>query len=230
MPMEESRPRFVEAAEMIIEGLNPDTANTMANSTSSPAPPSARAPTRTFKGRTYAAAVSPESAEIMAKLGVGLLIIPQKPWDHVARAGRIPGIVPARQRLRRAGGRSPRAGPVVDESEERAYEMAKKYIGGYWHSVLVALRVCRRPSEDHQGRRILRQVAENLQKQGDDAATEFFLGLQVWARRRCATRDRRHFQQGRLRQFRRRFQVCRHAEGHWRSQYAPVRQRRICRN
>src|SRR5208282_6892200 len=41
-------------------------------------------PARSFRGRSYAAAVSPESMPIMAKLGVGLLIIPQKPWDQVA--------------------------------------------------------------------------------------------------------------------------------------------------
>src|SRR5260221_11450868 len=40
-------------------------------------------PARSFKGRTYAAAVSPESMPIMAKLGVGLLVIPQKPWEAV---------------------------------------------------------------------------------------------------------------------------------------------------
>src|SRR5438876_516657 len=42
-------------------------------------------PFKSFRGRTYAAAVSPESSVIMAKLGIGLLIIPQKPWDMVAK-------------------------------------------------------------------------------------------------------------------------------------------------
>ena len=42
-------------------------------------------PFKSFKGRTYAAAVSPESSEIMAKLGIGLLIIPQKPWEAVTK-------------------------------------------------------------------------------------------------------------------------------------------------
>jgi alkanesulfonate monooxygenase SsuD/methylene tetrahydromethanopterin reductase-like flavin-dependent oxidoreductase (luciferase family) len=42
-------------------------------------------PTKSFRGRTYAAAVSPESARIMAELGVGILIIPQKPWHEVAK-------------------------------------------------------------------------------------------------------------------------------------------------
>src|SRR5262245_552998 len=41
-------------------------------------------PFKSFRGRTYAAAVSPESSQIMARLGIGILIIPQKPWDVVA--------------------------------------------------------------------------------------------------------------------------------------------------
>src|SRR2546428_13868815 len=43
------------------------------------------APFKSFRGRTYAAAVSPESLPIMARLGVGILIIPQKPWKEVAK-------------------------------------------------------------------------------------------------------------------------------------------------
>ena len=42
------------------------------------------APRGSFRGRTFAAAVSPESSRVMAELGIGILIIPQKPWEHVA--------------------------------------------------------------------------------------------------------------------------------------------------
>ena len=49
---------------------------------------SARDPFKSFRGRTYAAAVSPESSQIMAQLGIGILIIPQKPWDVVADGAR----------------------------------------------------------------------------------------------------------------------------------------------
>jgi hypothetical protein len=41
--------------------------------------------TSVVMGGSYpSAAVSPESSEIMAKLGLGILIISQKPWEHVA--------------------------------------------------------------------------------------------------------------------------------------------------
>ena len=43
------------------------------------------APFRSFRGRTFAAAVSPDSMPVMAKLGVGLLVVPQKPWEDVRK-------------------------------------------------------------------------------------------------------------------------------------------------
>ena len=180
VPMEESRPRFVEAAEMIIEGLESGYCEYDGEFYKQPRAAVRPRADRTFKGRTYAAAVSPESAEIMAKLGVGLLIIPQKPWDHVAKE-----LAEYRALFQRVNGfdaPSPIAAgwTFVDESEERAYEMAKKYIGGYWHSVLTHYEFAGDHLKTTKGYEYYGKFAENLQKQGDDAATEFFLGLQVW--------------------------------------------------
>ena len=42
-------------------------------------------PFRSFRGRTYVDAVSPESAPIVARLGLGVLIIPQKPWEMTVK-------------------------------------------------------------------------------------------------------------------------------------------------
>ena len=57
------------------------TSSTTASSTSSPASRSGRSRCASFKGRTFASAVSPESMEIMARMGVGLMVIAQKPWE-----------------------------------------------------------------------------------------------------------------------------------------------------
>ena len=38
------------------------------------------APFRSFRERTYAASISPQSLELSCRLGLGLLIIAQKPW------------------------------------------------------------------------------------------------------------------------------------------------------
>src|SRR5438128_6722505 len=83
VPMEESRGRFIESAEMILRGLEQGYCEYDGTFVKQPRKAIRPAPYRTFKGRTYAAAVSPESMRIMAELGVGILIIPQKPWDVV---------------------------------------------------------------------------------------------------------------------------------------------------
>jgi alkanesulfonate monooxygenase SsuD/methylene tetrahydromethanopterin reductase-like flavin-dependent oxidoreductase (luciferase family) len=41
-------------------------------------------PLAPLRGRAYASSISPESAEIMARLGAGLLVFLQKPWDQAA--------------------------------------------------------------------------------------------------------------------------------------------------
>src|SRR4029450_905530 len=83
--MDESRPRFVESAEMILGGLETGYCEYDGTYVKQPRAAIRPAPFKSFRGRTYAAAVSPESLPIMARLGVGILIIPQKPWHEVAK-------------------------------------------------------------------------------------------------------------------------------------------------
>src|SRR4029077_13721120 len=64
-PMEESRGRFVESAEMILRGLETGVCEDDGPLVKQPATPIRPAPYKSFRGRTYAAAVSPESIEIM---------------------------------------------------------------------------------------------------------------------------------------------------------------------
>src|SRR6267142_1634427 len=85
MPMDESRQRFVESAEMLLKGLEAGYCEYDGQFVKQPRAAIRPAPFKSFRGRTYAAAVSPESLPIMARLGVGILIIPQKPWKEVAR-------------------------------------------------------------------------------------------------------------------------------------------------
>ena len=78
----EGRERFVEYAELLLNGLEQGYLEG-GKTIQQPKRDIRPLPFKSFKGRTYAAAVSPESMPIMAKLGVGLLVIPQKPWDVV---------------------------------------------------------------------------------------------------------------------------------------------------
>jgi alkanesulfonate monooxygenase SsuD/methylene tetrahydromethanopterin reductase-like flavin-dependent oxidoreductase (luciferase family) len=93
-------------------------------------------PARSFDGRMYASAASPESYPIFGKLGVGLLFIPgQRTWDQIA--GDLDNYT---QAFRAAHpGKDPPM-PIfagwtfVDEDPARAQELGRKYIGGYVHS------------------------------------------------------------------------------------------------
>src|SRR5438094_7789991 len=85
LPMDESRPRFVESAEMVLRDQGTGYCEYDGAYVKQPRAAIRRAPSKSFRRRTYAAAVSPESLPIMARLGVGILIIPQKPWHEVAK-------------------------------------------------------------------------------------------------------------------------------------------------
>jgi alkanesulfonate monooxygenase SsuD/methylene tetrahydromethanopterin reductase-like flavin-dependent oxidoreductase (luciferase family) len=81
LDMAESRPRFVEYATAVSEAL--ETGVIRSAGPLYVQPPAALHPPAfaSFRGRTYASAVSPESAPIMARLGYGLMLIAQKPWE-----------------------------------------------------------------------------------------------------------------------------------------------------
>src|SRR5262249_50317825 len=93
-------------------------------------------PFKSFRGRTYAAAVSPESSRIMAQLGVGILIIPQKPWEMIVQE-----LADYRAVYSTVNGVDAPP-PIVsgwtycDTNPDRAEAYARKYIGEYYHSVI----------------------------------------------------------------------------------------------
>ncbi len=80
-PMGESRQRFVEYGEAILEGLDSGIMEYDGVLYKQPRVEIRPRPLAGFKGRTFASAVSPESMEVMARMGVGLLVIAQKPWE-----------------------------------------------------------------------------------------------------------------------------------------------------
>ena len=116
----------------------------------------------------------------MAELGIGILIIPQKPWDAVAEE-----LDKYRAVFRDVNGKE--APPPIsagwvfcDEDKDRAAEMAVKYIGGYWESVLEHYQFAGDHLKTMKGYEYYGKFAETIQKYGPDSATEFFMNLQVW--------------------------------------------------
>src|SRR5215471_15237256 len=128
LSMDESRQRFVESAEMLLRGLESGYCEYTGTFIKQPRADIRPRPFKSFKGRTYAAAVSPESVRIMAELGVGILIIPQKPWETVAAE-----LDEYRTAYRQLTGTDPlppiAAGWVFcDPDAGRARELAARYI------------------------------------------------------------------------------------------------------
>ena len=179
--MPEARARFAESAEMILDGLDHGYVEYDGRYIRQPRVDLRPAPPASFRGRTYAAAISPESAEIMAKMGVGILIVPQKPWKTVRRE-----LAAYRATFRAATGEiAPTpycAGwTFVDESADRAEEMARRYIGGYWKSIVEHYEFDQDHLSKTPGYEFHGQMYDRLNAPGgDEAMTDFFLGLQVW--------------------------------------------------
>jgi alkanesulfonate monooxygenase SsuD/methylene tetrahydromethanopterin reductase-like flavin-dependent oxidoreductase (luciferase family) len=180
VPMDESRARFVESAEMILQGLERGYCEYSGTLVKQPRKDIRPAPFKSFKGRTYAAAVSPESVRIMAQLGVGILIIPQKPWETVAaELDEYRGI------YREVNGGEPpptiAAGwTFCDENADRAHEMAARYIGGYWDTVIRHYEFTGDHFGKTKGYEYYGRMSEMVGKYGAQGVTDFFLNLQVW--------------------------------------------------
>jgi alkanesulfonate monooxygenase SsuD/methylene tetrahydromethanopterin reductase-like flavin-dependent oxidoreductase (luciferase family) len=138
------------------------------------------APFKSFRGRTYAAAVSPESARIMAELGVGILIIPQKPWKEVAKE------LEAYRAIFREVNRAEAPPPVsagwvfCDESADRAEAMARRYIGGYYQTVLDHYQFASDHLARTKGYEYYGKMAEKIATYGTGTVIDYFMNLQVW--------------------------------------------------
>ena len=84
IPMEEARERFVESAMIIRKGLTQDSFSYDGKYYKVPEIQIRPRAISHPENRFYASSVSPESAEIMAKLGFGVLIIAQRSWEDTA--------------------------------------------------------------------------------------------------------------------------------------------------
>jgi alkanesulfonate monooxygenase SsuD/methylene tetrahydromethanopterin reductase-like flavin-dependent oxidoreductase (luciferase family) len=175
--MDEGRGRFVEYAELLLEGLEQGYLEG-GETVRQPRRDIRPRPFKSFKGRTYAAAVSPESMDIMARLGVGLLVIPQKPWDMVKKdfedyhgvwAQVNPGTAPPK----------PLCGGFffVDENEDRAQTLGNQYISAYYHTAMRHYEMTAEHFGQAKGYEFYSNVGRYITRHGADSAAEDFAKL-----------------------------------------------------
>jgi len=177
----DAREIFVESAQMLIEGLERGWCEFDGKHVKQVRRDIRPKPFKSFKGRTYAAAVSPESAEIMARLGVGLLVIPQKPWELVNQD------LENYRRTYRQVNHADAPAPILagwtfcDRDPAKAEAMAREYIGGYYKSVLKHYELAGDHLTKTRGYETYGAIQQNLanpEKQA--AATEAFMNLQIY--------------------------------------------------
>jgi alkanesulfonate monooxygenase SsuD/methylene tetrahydromethanopterin reductase-like flavin-dependent oxidoreductase (luciferase family) len=134
IPMEEARPRFVEAAQIVVKALTNDVFSWEGEHFQIPPTSIRPRPISHPERRFYASSVSPESAEIMAKLGFGVLVIMQNEWPIAAAD------IDRYRELARSVGHTPRP-PVIltnvscADSREEAQERAVTYLSRKWDSI-----------------------------------------------------------------------------------------------
>jgi alkanesulfonate monooxygenase SsuD/methylene tetrahydromethanopterin reductase-like flavin-dependent oxidoreductase (luciferase family) len=183
IPMEEARPRFVEAAQIVVKALTHDSFDYDGEFFQIPRTAIRPRPISHPERRFHASAVSPDSAEIMAKLGFGLLMVMQNEWSKAAAD------IARYREIATAAGHAPRP-PIIltnvccAESRDEAHDMAVKYLGQKWQSI-----------DDHyhfsdghlatvKGYETYGKMARTYAKINEDAvsrqkATDFYVSIQI---------------------------------------------------
>ena len=176
----EGRARFVEYAELVLNALETGWMEG-GELTKQPRRAIRPFPARSFRGRTYAAAVSPESVPIMARLGIGLLVIPQKPWDSVKQ-----DFETYHRTWREVNGDRPIPPPLcgafafVDEDRTRAKELGLKYISDYYGTAMKHYEMTSSRFGQHKGYEFYGGLNKYIAKRGMEGAAHDFANLMPW--------------------------------------------------
>lgn len=178
--MNESRERFVEYTEAILNSLETGYIEYTGKYYQQPRAAIRPTPFRSFKGRAYAAAVSPESARIMAQLGLGILIIAQKPWD-ITKA-ELAMYRDLYQDINAAAAPKPVLASFIacHEDEAMAKDMHLKYLRGYARSALAHYEFDNVNLAAIKGYEYYGALSQNIAKHGTAAFTNFLADLQIY--------------------------------------------------
>ena len=173
----ESTDRFVETAQAVLSGLEQGYVEFDGKLIKQPHARIRPEPFKSFQGRCYAAAVSPSSAPILAQLGIGMLIIPQKPFaDHLV------DVKVHNDLYRKVHGVEPPK-PIItsyvycDKDPGRAEDMARKYIAGYWREVVKHYELL---GEHFKNIKNYEHYQQQAASYDEDGVVDLFLGMQVY--------------------------------------------------
>jgi len=183
IPMGEARPRFVEAANIIVKALSNDSFEHQGEFFQIPRTAIRPRPISHPERRFYASAVSPESGEIMAKLGFGILMVMQNEWAKAAED------IATYRRIATEAGHTPRP-PIIltnvccAESRQEAQDRAFKYLGQKWQSIDDHYHFSDGHLSTVKGYESYGKMAKTYAKIGESAetkkkATDFYVSIQI---------------------------------------------------
>lgn len=182
IPMEEARPRFAEAAQIILMAMKNEVFEFHGKYYDIPRISIRPRPMSHPEQRFYASSVSPESAELMASLGFGMLMIMQNEWSKSAA-----DIHQFRQMAIRLGHTPPP--PVIltnvacSESRDEARERATIYLGRKWDSIDNHYKFSDGHLGSVKGYESYGAMTKTYEKLKDDKArkkaTDFYVAIQI---------------------------------------------------
>jgi len=182
VPMEEARARFVEAARIVVKALTEPSFDWDGEFFHIPRTSIRPRPISHPERRFYASSVSPESAEIMAKLGFGVLVVMQNEWPKAAQ-----DIEPYRD-IATSVGHTPRPPIIlmnisVAETRTEAQERAQTYLSRKWDSIDNHYHFSDGHLASVKGYEFYGNMAKTYSKLKDESyrkkATEFYVKIQV---------------------------------------------------
>ncbi len=180
VPMGHSRKLFTEYSAAIIEGLESGFMEWDGELYKQPRIELRPRPLASFRGRTFASAVSPKSMDLMARLGVGLMVIAQKPWNLVEEE-----LGAYRERFNEINGSEPPK-PVlvafvgVAPTEAEAQKIRDVYIRRYAYSTIEHYEFDNVGFAKIDGYEYYAGLSRNIEKHGIDGFCDFLADLQVW--------------------------------------------------
>lgn len=178
--MDESRERFDEAAEMILEALRTGFIEGKGKFYPQPRAEIRPRPSRSFADRLYAVASSDDSIESAARIKATMVMFADRSWDH-----RMPSIERHRTRFKELHGVS--APPpltcdycVVAPTTDEAKELATAHMGTYLESVLEHYEVMGSHFATTKGYGAYAAASEVLRRIGESGFLKGFMQASAW--------------------------------------------------
>jgi alkanesulfonate monooxygenase SsuD/methylene tetrahydromethanopterin reductase-like flavin-dependent oxidoreductase (luciferase family) len=178
--MAESRERFNEASRFVLQSLETGVAEYAGKYYRQPRVEIRPKPPRSFKGRVYGVAQSPDSVHPVAELGATLMSFVQGPIET-----HLPAIQTYRDVYKQKFGAYPEPVLLTDfaycgESSDDAHEMAHQHIGAYFVSVMQHYDLMGRGFDNLKGYEHYEHRASALRELGKEEVLNKFINAQCW--------------------------------------------------